>query len=114
MTIQEMFDRAVRGLVSQGWEKCMHFHRCRYATTEGKHCAWGWVDLTLGPDQTGSVLELANRKIGAAATLDPDELSFAEELQLVHDRADSPLDMRNRMWELAEKYQLGWPEGVSQ
>lgn len=46
ITIQEMFDRAWKGLEGQGWAKCMYADGtgCSYDGIDGKKCAWGWVD----------------------------------------------------------------------
>ena len=49
---QEMFDRAVRGLASQGFQQALEGNACVYdmPMSDGpiRHCAWGWVDTELG------------------------------------------------------------------
>lgn len=116
LTKQEMFDRAVRGLASQGWERAVDEEgRCQYQDATGKRCAWGWVDRSL--DETtpfGSVLSLRRSKIGLAAELDDEHEDFAGFLQTAHD-IDRPVSRRITAFvDLAEKYNLTWPSDVPQ
>lgn len=116
MTIQEMFDKAVRGLASQGWNRCLSngdYGTCCYSNQANMRCAWGWVDLELGIEHVGTVYDLANNG-GIAATLSREELQFARQLQIAHDGAFEPRNMLHDMRVLARDYGLKWPEGVNQ
>jgi hypothetical protein len=88
LTKQEMFDRAYRGLASQGWRRAVSDRGCSYATDDGRRCAWGWVDMSLGASVTGPVSLLRAKKIGLAADLDDGAFEFADDLQACHDSTD--------------------------
>lgn len=118
---QEMFDRAYRGLHSQGFRRCVSGSgQCLYAAPssdgagpETWHCAWGWVDPTvLG--RRGSVTDLAHDLIGLAGRLDPPGLRFAIGLQRAHDSGYTPDGMRRNLEWVAERHFLvlpSFPEG---
>ena len=110
LTKQEMFDRAVRGLRSQGYKASTKGGICRYSNDDGCRCAWGWVDPSLTSAQLGTIHTLRKDKIGVAADLDSEGAMFAYQLQGAHDLADGPLDMENRLRAFGEKYLLTWPE----
>jgi hypothetical protein len=118
LTIQEMFDRAVRGLASQGWEPCVSDGSnrqesvCLYSDGTGKHCAWGWVDPSLERSQKGTVAQLRHRRVGIAATLNHAQGGFARQLQTCHDENSEPEQMRNSLRRLAASFDLTWPEDV--
>lgn len=128
LTKQEMFDRAVRGLASQGFEQCTFLpgsngymnSSCAYSYTRDDgfimHCAWGWVD----PEGTVSLLAgvrtLRVNKCGLAAHLseeDTDPQGFAARLQRAHDRSFGRDDMVNKLSSVACDFQLTWPADVS-
>lgn len=108
---QEMFDRAVSGLRSQGFERCVNAHgEGVYADDNGRHCAWGWVDTSVRGDQsTYYVADLATDKIGLAPGLTLEELEFANSLQWCHDTSDLPIVMERRLRRLGEREDLTWP-----
>ncbi len=122
MTRQEMFDKAVRGLRSQNWERSVDKDGyCVYDDGQGKHCAWGWVDESLwGSDsphtfapkyRSVNVNGLCTQGVGVAGKLSSEELWFAQALQLCHDEGrvnNEPLEPRLRA--LALKYNLVFPE----
>lgn len=115
MTIQEMFDKVYIGLASQGFEQCKYnkhktFYSCAYSDDNGKHCAWGWVDLSLSASHAGNVQDLKNESIGIAATLNEEQLDFALKLQNAHDGGDQPCVMKNNLVYLALKYNLEIPK----
>lgn len=110
LTKQEMFDRAYRGLASQGWRKCFDERGCIYQHADGRRCAWGWVDMSLGPDDLGAVETIALDHDGIASTLGADGLGFAIALQSAHDTADSPEALLASMNRLAASYGLSIPE----
>ena len=110
LTKQEMFNRAVRGLRSQGFTRCMVAGMgCSYGDGEGHHCAWGWVDTSLA-NEIGSVYALRDRGIGVAAQLSTDDVEFAAALQTAHDCGLTPVRMEGSLRALAERHNLTWPE----
>lgn len=115
---QEMFNRAVIGIRSQGWERCMDDGQCVYANDKGQHCAWGWVDQSLS-DVRGSVGTLRSMGVGLAALLSLEDVDWANRLQDVHDRAapslaafqrSGLLSMEGRFREFGKENGLIWPE----
>lgn len=112
LTRQEMFDRAVRGLASQGWKACESGSHCAYTNDQGHHCAWGWVDTSLAEKQRGSVVDLRKTKVGLAAGLSDKDLKFAQELQVAHDTAIGEVDMREKFATLSRRHGLVWPSDV--
>ena len=114
-TIQEMFDRAVIGLRSQGFERCADVYgQCCYADGKGRHCAWGWVDTEL-TSEIGGIGTLSNAGTGLAKDLTHEEVAFVSKLQCAHD-GSSPLlretGMEPRLRALADQYGLDYPETV--
>ncbi len=109
MTRQEMFDRAVRELRSQGYRIAQFDEGCVYLTGDGLRCAWGHVDPDLTGADDGSVYSLRQANRGIAATLDADGVVFALQLQDCHDCSDSPSNMESRLRSLGDKFQLEWP-----
>jgi hypothetical protein len=123
LTYQEMLDRAVRGLRSQGFQKSSDGARCVYATADGRHCAWGWVDPSTWdlppvtpttPDDaltsSCALMELARRSFGLAGYLDAAKVKFASELQAAHDGASDPGAMEHHLRVLAIRRGLAFPE----
>lgn len=113
MTRQEMFEKAVRGLASQGWTRCMTPDNvgCSYSNGS-KHCAWGWVDTGLG-DQLGTVNSLRNREVpGLHMQLDKGQLKFAEILQDAHDGGFNPQGMLDSFISIHHQFNLNWPADV--
>jgi hypothetical protein len=117
LTKQEMFDRAVRGLRAQNWQRCVTIDesgtiRCVYYDPEtGFRCAWGHVDPEGTKWNRGNVFGLRQDGVGLAAQLDHDTLPFAEQLQEAHDFIDEelpPMEQRFRL--IAEQHGLTWPE----
>lgn len=127
ITKQEMFNRAVRGLASQGWLPSVDFKQmggCAYMSDDGtRRCAWGWVD----PDEpllnkyAKSVERAREDKIGLAAELSDEDLEFAKQLQNAHDQvawngldeAGTARKMPGMFAVLAQEYGLTWPEDVT-
>lgn len=118
LTRQEMFNKAYRGLASQNWAKCEIRIKagpdtwCIYTDENGRHCAWGWVDPSLPVNRYAgmTVRDLRVQQIGVAADIDVRDLMFTENLQVAHDSASGPDDMRRKMELLAEQYYLDIPQ----
>jgi hypothetical protein len=115
LTKQEMFNRAFLGLRSQNWERCLDESGvCKY-TSGSEHCAWGWVDLSLGPDKYSTIFDLKENGIGLAASLDDEHFRFAMALQSCHDTAyEGPEQMKQYFYELAKDHNLEIPEERTQ
>ena len=110
MTNQEMFDKAWNGLKSQGFERCMsRIKRCVYSDSNGKHCAWGWIDKSL-TDEIYCVEDLFQLGVGVAATLSASQLDFVVRLQICHDNAFNAEEMQENLRNLAKEFYLIVPE----
>lgn len=110
---QEMFDRAVVGLRSQGFKKCTDITEsvCSYVNDDGTmHCAWGWVDTSTKASYVGSVWNLRQMGRGLAARLELPDVGWAHALQICHDRSTSPADMEKRLREFAKRFDLTFKE----
>ncbi len=108
--MQAMFDKSVKGLASQGFERSLHSDgvTCMYNGPDGtKHCAWGWVD-TLPDDAEGSSVD--ELEVGLAVKLGPKQKQFARMLQRAHDGAGTPERMQKRLRDVAENYGLRLPK----
>ena len=111
MTIQEMFDKAVRGLAGQGWRRsAAEYGGCMYHSPNGDRCAWGHVDPEGTKGQSMYVSGLARAGTGIAGQLTNDELTFVEAIQRAHDFGPVS-EMPLRFKRLGERYGLAWPEG---
>lgn len=131
MTLQEIFNRAWRGLEAQGWRRAMAAptqpdeQLCTYyrRTPDGEvlRCAWGHVDPegTVAQDpHTGEVVAaetawsaLAKRKLGIA--VQRSQLDFIGRLVWAHDEGYTPETMRKTMTDLATAYGLEVPATCS-
>lgn len=81
MTRQEMFDTAVRGVISQGAPSVDRFGGCLYRGPNGLRCAAGW----LIPDDKYSP-ELESKTVDALEGIFPElQLEFLGALQCAHD-----------------------------
>ena len=113
MTNKEMFDKAWNGLKSQGWQKAMEGDHCVYLTSDGKRCAWGWVDPEGTCGETGVVEQLARRGIGLASCLSYNGQCFARSLQYAHD-GSNPNRLEQSMRDFAENWGLTIPGGTNE
>lgn len=123
---QEVFDQSVRGLASQGFVRSQmpirkpfsadEALRCAYRsggqTDSPVRCAVGW----LIPDEKYTPALETNPTTGALAKAtgldfeDPRTIFFLRELQAAHDFGRSPYDMRERLRDVAFKFDLRLPE----
>lgn len=111
MKKQEMFEKAVVGLRSQGFERCQVNGESVYGH-EGRHCAWGWVDpiVSSKPHYCRYFVNgLMADGIGVAAGLDLVGITFARQLQWCHDDSMTPATMERRLKQLGEREGLTWP-----
>ena len=121
---QEAFDRAWKGLESQGWKTAevetppnLRMYpgqtHCLYLTPDGCRCAWGWVDpeatgALQGDDAFGSVFRLREQGVGIAARLKYDDAEWARSLQKVHD--SGPHFLKRRLRGFAREHGLAFPK----
>lgn len=119
-TRQEMFNRAVRGLHSQGWAISKSNIWCKYmhTTPQGQvlRCAWGWIDVDTRLPEGATLTELRRRGLGLARDLVDSDLQWALELQETHDRCfdatDGGIFLRESLSDFAIRHGLAWPEDV--
>lgn len=126
---QVMFNKAVRGLRSQGFRKCvllpedpdptdpnpniwMQDLQCLYDDGDGSHCAWGWIDKSLTKDEFSDLSGLRSKSIGLACLLDTEDYLWARQLQSIHDFAASPEGMEEDLRDFAKKHHLKFPEAT--
>lgn len=111
MTNQEMFDKAVRGLRSQDFERSMKHgseRHCVYDDGAGKHCAWGWVDEESWCYSTTGIHGIETALVKQLSM--EGRLNFAAELQACHDRARTPEQMETNLRNFAFNQKLSFPE----
>lgn len=110
MNFQEMFDTAFAGLESQGFKKSQDLNKggCCYRGDGDMKCAAGW----LLPDDKHTV-EHNQFFIWSHPwfmdTFDNEQLKFIEALQRAHDQSAGVKSMRNRLIDVAERYELTHP-----
>ena len=113
---QELFDTAVAGIASQGFERSVkagtvnedEYPICRYRGAEGRKCAIGWA---IPDEKYNMILEgfsASNRQVFVAAG--GYEIEFARALQATHDNAESPADMKEALRQFGLAWDLELPE----
>lgn len=113
MTKQEAFDKACKGLKSQGFRRSLGGSRCSYRDIE-RRCAVGWLleGIELSLDQlTIDVSFLRNRNRQADTRLQGFDPWWLSELQSCHDAAfknevDDPEAMIQKLRAFAEEHLL--------
>jgi len=128
ITIQEAFDRCVRGLRSQGWTQSLNeFGGCVYqGHVPGTHCAYGWIDskqrncgavvLDLYNDAKGDATNVGDVmfELVRAENEDPhaaqELLKFMAMCQRMHDGNSMPAKMERTFRETGERLGLTWPD----
>lgn len=111
MTTQEMFDVAVAGLASQGFERSGQEtgsgFTCKYSDDKGRHCAYYYVDprTDLVEGQICENQEGFDEK--------PYHFrAFSRALQDAHDEGETPDMMRSKLRSLAADYSLTLPKAL--
>ena len=121
ITKQDTFDTVYRGLAQQGFKRSLETagEGCRYRGAEGRKCAAGYVlpDEMYHPGMEGFGIErerdliegekpnlptLAIRNLGH-------DIDLLVDLQLAHDFADTPNEMRESLLAVAEAHDLTIP-----
>lgn len=117
--VQRVFDRAVNGMVAQGFEKATDgSDNCCYETETGTRCAIGHTihdiqaihDRALTDDPIDEVVELYPEVIVDIFGQRPADmeyaLSFLRELQEAHDVAVDDVSMKTKLREVERRYGL--------
>lgn len=111
-TRQQLFDRAVRGLASQGWEQSLKFNRgvssCAYRGAADTRCAVGWLFDGEVSDEMNvmGVGKLIDNKL---VEVDKELVPFLLQLQRMHDSHDWPEYMEKAYRQYAAANDLLWP-----
>jgi len=114
-TRQELYENAYRGLAAQNWAKAVTIDsdgavQCVYQGTDGKKCSIGHNI----PDDlyTKSIegLDSHHPSVMDAAGYDVLMWHFADSLQLAHDEAISPEDMKLRFDNMVTRFGVTIPE----
>lgn len=117
MERQEAFEKAVRGLAGQGWERSVTtqegpYTQCCYRGDGGRKCAIGHLipDEDYSPRMEGGAITWP--QVLETCGLSSADRGFAVDMQIAHDRAESPEGMLRNYREFAEQYDLTWPADV--
>lgn len=114
LTKQDLFNRAVRGLASQGWQRAAHDvdGPCYYASeSTALRCAWGHCDPSITPKDIGTIYMLRHLERGLARWLTTAGYDFAGDLQRTHDMHRDQF-MKYYFSAIAAEHKLVWPEDV--
>ena len=121
-SLQEVYDTAVAGLASQGFQHSYNESGiCAYrdvdADANGRKCAIGHCipDEVYSPEmELKSIATLLSGTFENLRAMFPTHISkeTLRELQLCHDMPDSPRGMRVALWDFARKYKLRMPESI--
>lgn len=112
MDKQAIFNQAVKGLASQGFQRSLFKDGgCAYRGAEGRRCALGWCipderyDAAFegqGPHDEGVL-----RMVGAQRA--SETIDFLEALQDAHDYPRTPEDMKRDLIDVANRWHLALP-----
>lgn len=113
-SLQEVFNVAVAGLASQGFERSMTDARnysCAYRGNGDRRCAIGWCipDDLYDPETEGIRPLVARFRRVYGALFHGVDFSELTVLQEAHDMAADAADMRARLREFAKLYKLALP-----
>lgn len=116
-TEQEMFDTAVKGLAEQNFKRSIAPNRaCVYRSQDGKRCALGHIltddDVRVLGGVHGGTIEgesATSLLVHSKENVPVEKQAFLEDLQCAHDYAENAIDMRIRLQQLGEKYDLTLP-----
>ena len=119
MTLQEAFDKAARGLKSQGFNRSVTSGNwCQYNGPDDRHCAVGWLiaDVDLPAHMNGkNIGDLMDRHTDVSDRLKGISRPFLRDLQSCHDNAwrnnngeivDDPAVMRKSLEMFALRWEL--------
>lgn len=114
LDMQEIFNKAYRGLRAQGFERSIGadiacngaaLPRCLYNGPDGKHCAIGWV-WSIDP-------KYENRSVWQLPMVDDGLIGFLIKLQKAHDgdpdEKYTNQEMKKALEQVASEYQIQIP-----
>ncbi len=115
MTRQEILNKMVAGMDSQGWVKsCLQGNEnlCAYRDSEGRKCAVGHLIPDEVYDADMDIIFNGIEELNEEYCLfNNEDIFFLEEYQTAHDNTDSPEEREMEFRELAKTYNLTWPKG---
>jgi hypothetical protein len=112
---QKLFDKAYKGIKSQGFEKSGGKDSCLYTSEKNGrtyHCAIGWI--CEGSQMPAECVSPKDSTFWTSLELDitlipESRRDFLYKLQSIHDHAENPDDMQKRAIKFAEKHGLTIP-----
>lgn len=111
ITRQEAFDRVVRGLAAQGWERSVSERgTCLYRGPEGRKCAAGHLIPDDLYDPAMETWAAARQEVRCALPTVSDGPGFVRDMQVAHDHPEKTLKEDFR--DLAASHELTWPADV--
>ena len=113
MTIQEIMDKACKGLASQGFQRSMSNEGCLYRGSGGKKCAIGHLipdDLAEKWEGTNISGICMDRRESFDTVFQGVSTVFLMQLQIAHDNGSIPEIMKSNLRKVCEDYSLTIPE----
>lgn len=117
MEIQLAFNKAFAGVIAQGGLAKTAEGGCFYEMANGRRCGVGHLltDEQLGVVRSVNMISAPVRWLVKDGVLDSSfGHPFFGELQAAHDDSDDLSDFKHKMLQLAEKFGLALPEGLSE
>jgi len=122
-SVQEAFERIVRGLASQGWKpslkprgKDSFVNACAYRGEDGRKCAVGWLipdDVASEWDSKPKPALRSRIEAGDVEPADDRLIEFLLTAQRAHDDfSEGPADLRCRFISIGDDWKLVWPSDV--
>lgn len=109
-TLQEIFDKSVEGLASQGFRQAMDGDSCMYRSPDGLKCAAGWL---ISDDEYETVVEGLAANTVFALTDFSRRATHVNDLQQCHDYGKSPELMRSLLRRFARNHRLKLPASLA-
>ena len=114
MTQQEMFDKALLGVVKQGALSKNEYGLCLYRTKEGYACAVGQLidNKTAKLWDTLEDSGIKNIPLDWLPTHFVDNINFLGDMQKAHDNSETLQGFISAMQVLASRYTLNFPDSL--
>ena len=112
MDNQQIFDKAVKGLASQGFKRSMRSgtKECAYRGEGCRRCAIGWLIPNSNYSTKLEGKTSVYIDVRQAAGLKHDQQAFARRLQDAHDYAKNEYGVKENLLEVASSFNLKIPE----
>lgn len=112
LRLQRKFNKAYKGLASQGFEKSVRGadDMCAYRGRGKTRCAIGWLipDELYKKSFEGCAAD--ESKVLEAAGFEEDDFLFANDLQDAHDRSITPNEIKEALQRFARNWELTVPK----